>query len=516
MGKGKRIREERAAEREAQRESMIKKAKKDRAKKVWTIVVSSVLIVGLLGGVWYHVISSAAYTSGIIQRNTVVLQTANYKVDAAMLTYYFNNELNNMVNSNSSVLSSIGLDTTKSLKSQSCPYYSDGGTWYDYFSDAAASAAKSNLYLAEKAYEEGITLDEADKATVQSYIDQYYAYADENDLSRKEILALMFGRGVKEIDVRNCLELSTLASKFVRTWQDALDYTDDEINAYYDENKDSFIMVDYLSYTVKATDTANEDTYADAKKQADELAAVRGADAFKNWVEDTYRASTPVTEEFTQADQDEGAKEELDAIEYTNMSEGMIGSTDVSDWLFDEAKVGETYILDDEKGSYTVYLCTQEVHRDESLTHTVRQIFLSDETYGEDGETKEKANSVLAEMKKAGLKDETFATYALEYSEDTNTSAIGGLCENYADADLMEEVAEWVEADARKEGDFEAIAVDGGYVLCYYVGEGVQAWKADCIAAMESEDYSKAYEGWQKDITLTENEKGYDKISSLL
>ncbi len=516
MGKGKRIREERAAEREAQKELQIKKAKNDRIKRISIIAVSVVLILSLVGGVAYHMISSAVYNSGSAQRNTTVLETENYKVDAAMLSYYFNYELNNLVNTYSSSLSSLGLDTTKSLKTQDCPYYSDGGSWYDYFRDVAASTAKNNLYLAEKANEEGIALDDTDKASVQVIIDGYYDYAETNNLNKNEIFSVMFGRGVKEADVRKCLELSSLASKFVRTWQDALDFSDDEIKEYYEKNKDSFHKVDYLSYAVKAADTAKKETYDAAKKDADALAAVGNVDGFKNWVEKAYRDANAVTEKFTQNDQDAGAEDALEAIEYTGITKGMVGNSDASDWLFKEAEEGDTFIVDDKKGTYTVYFCIKEVYRDESVTHTIRQILLTDATYGEDGETKEKAEELLAEMKKAGLTDNTFATYATKYSEDTNSSGIGGLCENYADGALLDEVAAWTKEKGRKEGDFEMVAFDGGYALCYYIGEGVLAWEADCISALASEEYNKSYEAWQKDIKITENEKGYNKISSLL
>lgn len=516
MGKGKRIREERSAVRESQKETKIKKAKSDKIKRISIIAVAVVLIVSLFGGVMYHVISSAAYNSGRVQRNTVVLETKNHKVNAAMLTYYFNYELNTMVNTYSNDLSSLGLDTSKSLKSQDCPYYSDGGSWYDYFRDVAASTAKSNLYLAEKADEKGVVLDEVDQASIQAVIEDYYSYADTNDYSRKDIFSLMFGRGVKEADVRDCLELTALASKYVRTWQNALEYSDEEISEYYEKNKSNFQKVDYLSYAVKAEDTAKKDTYDAAKAKADALAAVGSADAFKAWVEKDYRNANALTEKFTQADQDKGAKEAVETIEYTGINTGMVGNTDASNWLFKEAKDGDTFIVDDKKGTYTVYFCTREAYRDESVTHTIRQILLSDSTYGKDGKAKDMADKLMAEMKKAGLTDVTFATYATKYSDDSNSANVGGLCKNYADSSFLDEVAAWNKVETRKEGDFEAVAYDGGYALCYYIGEGVAAWEADCISGLTSKDYSEAYETWQKDVKLTENEKGYDKICSLL
>lgn len=513
MGKGKRIREGRAAEKEALKAAAIRKAKKDKVKKIGIIICSIAIVVALVAGTLTHTISSAVKSSGKIMRDTAVVESENFKVDAAMMSYYFNYNYNSTVGNNQETYESLGLDTSKSLKTQACSFLEDGGTWFDYFLDSALSTAKGDLYLAENAKKEGLELSETDENSIQSVIDEYYDYAEENNIKKDSIFSLMFGQGVKEGDVRNCLELSTLASKFVREWQDSLEYSDDAYDKFYKENIDNYKMVDYLSYTITASDTKDEETYAAAKEKAEELAGVAGEQAFKDFVEAEYRKDNEITDEFTKEEQDEGAKEALDKLLTSDATKGNIGDTDISTWFFESAAKGDTYIHDDESGAYTVYYCTAEPHRNEDITRTIRQIILTESNYGGAEEVEKQAIALQAEMKEKGLDEETFETYASKYSEDTNTSGIGGLCENYHENYFVDGVSDWAFNEARKAGDFDAVKYDSGYALCYYVGEGLPSWKADCKRDMINEDYEEAYEGWEKEIELTVNEAGYSKIS---
>ena len=515
MGKGKRIRESRAAEKEALKVAAIQKAKKDKIKKIGIIICSIAVVVALVAGTLAHTISSAIRSSGKVMRDTSVVESDNFKVDAAMMSYYFNYNYNSTVGNNRETYESIGLDTTKSLKSQACAFLDDGGTWFDYFLDSALSTAKGDLYMAENAKKDGMELTEADQTSIQSVIDEYYDYASENNISKDSIFSLMFGQGVKEEDVRNCLELSTLATKYNLKWQDSLEYTDDDYDKFYEENIDNYKLVDYFSYTFTASDTKNKDTYAAAKEKAEALADVGGEQAFKDFVETEYRNNNEITDKFTKEDQDEGAKKELDKLPTIGATKGNIGITNLTKWFFEEAEKGDTYIHDNESGAYTVYYCTAEPYRNEGITRTIRQIILTESNYGKGDALEEQAIALQAEMKEKGLTEETFETYASKYSDDTNTSRMGGLCENYREDYFVAGVSEWAFNEARKAGDFDAVKYDGGYALCYYEGKGLPVWKADCKRDMINADYEEAYKEWEKEIKLTINEAGYNKISIL-
>ena len=140
---------------------------------------------------------------------------------------------------------------------------------------------------------------------------------------------------------------------------------------------------------------------------------------------------------------------------------------------------------------------------------------MTEGTYGKD-KVKDKANEIFEAMKKEGLTEETFKKYCSEYSENTSSNSNGGLCENYKESSFEGNIGRWTFSADRKVGDFEVVEIDGGYAICYYVGEGIAAWKSDCTADKKNSDYSAAMEAWKKEITLTENEKGYNKIPDVV
>ncbi len=510
MGKGQRVRESRAAEKEVKKIAAVKKAKKQRTTVITSSIIAGVLVLCLLAGFVYQTVYTNAFNRGDIQRKTVVLQTENYTIDAAMMSYFFYSQYNSFANSYSDYISSIGLDTAKSLRNQNCTFKS-GSTWFEYFCDEAGAQVKEMLYLAEKALVAGLTLNDEDQAEIQEAIDSYKTYAKENSYNESKIFSLFFGNGVQESDVRKCMELSTLSSNYLKSYKDALNYTDEQIEQYYKDNMDSYRYVNYYSYVIEAEDVDDNKTYEAAKNKAYQLAAVPSTEAFAAWVENEVRSTTKITEEFTQEDLEAHVEETLAGLQLNKATH--IADNEASDWLFNTAKVGQTYVEDDEAGTYTVYYLTATPYRDESPTKNIRQIIFTAEAHDkDDAAAKEAADKVLAELIEAKWDEHTFEHAAAEHSADTATYGNGGLCENYSKDSFDTAVGNWAFAAGRAAGDYELIKIDGGYAICYYISDGTIAWKADCITDKKNDEYTAAYETWTKEITLTESKEGYNKI----
>ncbi len=521
MGKGQRVRATRAAEKEAMKATLAKNAKKKQRSTIAMSVIAIILVLCVVGSLAYSIVHGIAFDRGDIQRKAVVLETENYKVDAAMMSYFFYSQYNSFVSSlasssdeNNNYLSMYGLDTTKPLRSQKTIFSSDGSSWFDYIASESASQVKELLYRAEKGIETGKKLDDADQANIQEQIDYVIEAAAENSIKEKDAFSAYFGTGVKEGDVRKCLELAMMANKYYDEFSDALVYTDDEIDAYYKKNIDSYRYVDYYSYDVVASDTKDSKTYAAAKARAEQLAALKDTKAFAAWVEKDYRDNNPVSEDLTEEDLKENLDEILTGLSTKKMT--LQKDDEISDWLFNDAKVGDTKINDDESGKYTVYLLTATPYRDEQITKNIRQIVFLNSAYDKKDETtKAKAEEVKAALEAAGYTEEAFLEKAEEFSADSATASVGGLCENYKSNDFDATVSTWVFDAKRKSGDVEILKIEDGYVLCYFVGDGLPAWKADCVSAKKDDDYSAAYEEWVKNIPLTENKDSYDKIPDI-
>ena len=80
MGKGQRIRAERAVENEAKKEQLAKQKKKSKITKITVSVIAILLILGIVGGFVYNSVRAAALKRGDLQRETVILKTDNFTV----------------------------------------------------------------------------------------------------------------------------------------------------------------------------------------------------------------------------------------------------------------------------------------------------------------------------------------------------------------------------------------------------------------------------------------------------
>ena len=162
MGKGQRSREARAGQKEEQKKVIAKKKLQKKIKKIVGISITSVIALALV----FMVVFNAVSSTGFFLRNTVAMETDNFKIDNAMMTYFVKNQYYNYANTNGEMLEALGLDPQKSLASQS---YGDG-TWLDFFLSSAKTQANSTLLFAEKAKADGIELTDEDYANIDETI----------------------------------------------------------------------------------------------------------------------------------------------------------------------------------------------------------------------------------------------------------------------------------------------------------------------------------------------------------
>ena len=165
MGKGNRTRADQEAKQLAaaqKKQAQAEAQKKAKRNKVIGIVCA-VLAVALIG-------STLAYnkmvSSGFFMRQTTVASTENYSLDQTHASYFYNSAYSNFMNTYGDMASYFGLDTSKSLKSQSCMML-ESGTWFDYFMSSAQSDMKSVLLFAEEAKARGLELDAEDRAQIK-------------------------------------------------------------------------------------------------------------------------------------------------------------------------------------------------------------------------------------------------------------------------------------------------------------------------------------------------------------
>ena len=157
------------------------------------------------------------------------------------------------------------IDTSKSLKDQTCPFDADGGSWDDYFKSSAEQSLTQLTAVYNKAIEEGYALTDDESAEIDTAVESYREYGKSLGFATlNKFLSAYFGAGNSEKTVRANMEQELIASRYVDDVYNAFTYTDEELDAYYAENADSYDRVNVLYTLISAS--ANEDEGIDAEE----------------------------------------------------------------------------------------------------------------------------------------------------------------------------------------------------------------------------------------------------------
>ena len=448
--------------------------------------------------------------SGVLYTRTTALTIGDESYSPAEVNYYYANEYHNMVNQYGNYISMFGLDTSSGfsgLDKQSCPMLEDG-TWRDYFLQSAKTNMVQVKALTDYAKAHDISLTDEEIAEVDASIAQLSEHAKTGGYSSaNNLLAANYGNGVTTALVRQASLDTALASKVYNETYDALSYTADELEAGYQSFNGEEDLFDFMLYTVTAavdegeeapSDVAKVEAHADA--EAVSMAYTDGTD-----IEDIQeRFEVAVESQF-----------EGEAPTLRSSVHGSSLNALYKEWLLDAGRqAGDVSVFDDDSGSsVVVFLSRSDNHY---LTANVRHILVKaeaseDGTYSDEAKAaaKARAEEILAEFEAGDKSEESFATLATLYSEDDGSKTNGGLYENVAKGQMVQEFNDFLFA-GRKSGDTGIVYGENGnyagYHVMYYVGEGrqysdilaedslrtadMQAWMEEATAGYEAVDGS--------------------------
>lgn len=489
----------------ARQEEARKKAK-SKLRWTWGTIGVIVLIAAIL-----------FLNSGFFFKHTTAATVGEHSFTPAEVSYRYAGEYNNFVNQYGSYAAMFGLDTSMGLAgldSQTCSMI-ENGTWKDYFMQAAEQQLVQNAALLDYAAENGITLDEDELAEVDANFEgldeaaklQGYGSAD-------KFFAAAYGSGVDVKIVRQAALDDALASKAYQQVREAKDYTGAELEEYYQGLNGESDVFEYAYYRVAAetvestdadgntTNAATEETMAAAKETADAILAA--------YNELNATADIAGVEGYVSQLDAAIAGEIADGVstQRSNVSGSSLG--DYKDWLMGSRSTGDATVIEAADTGYDVliYLDRNDNHYP---TANVRHILIkavadADGNYTDEAkaEALTKAEDILTEWKAGDKTEDSFAALAEQYSEDSGSNQNGGLYENVAHGQMVEEFDEFCFA-GHKSGDTAIVYGDNGsyagYHVMYYVGEGEQY--SDYIARTQM--LSEYMNQW-----LTELTEGYE------
>ena len=352
------------------------------------------------------------------------ITVGDHEIQKAEFDYYYYSSLNSCASTYGSYLSYFGLDTSKPLDQQQ---YSDTMTWDDYFQQQAVNQLKNVYALTDEANEKGFEYDAT--SDYDDMVSSIQSYAEQQGVSEDEYCKSVFGSDATLEGIKPYVEMSGLASAYYNDVQDNIEVTDDEINTYYDENKDNYDSVDYRVCKIEA-DMPEEETEAETEAQTETVAESSSETAVTESQTETESETMSAEESEAAAKAEEEAKAaamaeakakaddmlskitdeasfekvygdyatdaSTDSLN-TDKKKSSISPTDVANWLFDaDRQAGDTTVIEDTANNayYVVYF--KDRYLDHTKTVDVRHILISADTASTDTAETEETETAAA------------------------------------------------------------------------------------------------------------------------
>ena len=188
---------------------------------VYTVigVIVAVLVAALL--IWH---------SGIFQRGKTALTVGGRDYSVTDVNYYFTYYMNQAYST-----SGGAFDPSKDLRTQ----YTDEEqtkSYFDQFLDSTIEQLKKISALETAASEAGYTLSDDDKAYVDEAISSTKKAAESYGYAYDGYLKAMYGKYMTPSAFKTCVEREALVNGYQSAYADSLGITDEDIQAYYEEN----------------------------------------------------------------------------------------------------------------------------------------------------------------------------------------------------------------------------------------------------------------------------------------
>ena len=357
--------------------------------------------------------------------NGTYIKVGEHELTKLEYDFYNKSVINNYISANSYFLPYMGLDTTKDFEDQ--PYYgSESMTWKDSFDEMTVSRIQEVKALADEATANGFTYDEA--AEYESFNANLKTSAAGAGLSEREYYKEVYGEYATAARVEEFVKETLLASAYYDKLTEDYAPSQEEIDAYYGENKNNYDTVSYRSYAFNLADVTSESEEADRIAAVEELQ--KSAEEFKTRLE-TGEDFNALCAEYTE-DAELKASYENAETDYSlneNASYSSVSYT-YSDWLFDEVRTaGEITIIPDESTATCYVVKFESRNKDEETVNQSISDTLANEAATEyvNGvvESSYAVTDVEGDMKYLVIPEETEETT----DDTTDETAVEGITE---------------------------------------------------------------------------------------
>lgn len=479
--------------------------------KVISIVLCAVIVLGIVGFSlnYYGALQRVIRIGGVGSEQPVTIAEYEYyymraynqvRYQAQYYEYYYQ--------------TSMGYDTSLAPDEQTQTTKDNDGneiTWAEKLHNDTIELIQLHKAYYNEALKRGLELDEADKAYIDQQIEDLREEAEgagstgtddqpKVKYSLNAYLRKVYGGSINERFLRKQLKIQLLAQKYLaeRTDEIAEGYEQADIDAAYKEDTSKYDFVTFRAYTFKTTELTAEENETDeqlkARQEKADAEVKKTANDFYGAVKNEATFTAKAKELNKDTENYDVDKDTLYSMLKDSVSQNF--SEDAAKWLFESStKVGTTKLFsDEENGKYIVVLAVKAPHQEQTVT--ARHILFStqDQNTGSDlsdeeiAEKKNQAEDVLKQFNEGSKTEESFAALAVKYTEDSGSSANGGLYENIYPGQMVAEFNDWCFDESRQPGDVEMVKTDYGYHIIYFIAKDGTNYYDSAIRASKAED----------------------------
>lgn len=465
--------------------------------------------------------ASAVWNSNIIPRMAAAVSADGKNYTAAQVDFWYNITANTTIGRWDYMASYLGLDTSKSLDEQTISDSAAemleteaGITWKEYFLQRGIQQMVSAAKALEMAAEDGYQFSDSVQEEIDETIESLTTRAAASGVSLGQYLKATQGVGMTAGLYRAELRKYLQYQDYVQNYYDSMEYTPEELEAYYEENTGDYDLVAYQADYLRGTAASTTDDEGNPVEPTEEESAA------------AHEAAEAKAQEIYAAYQGGASLESLagtdDSISYysgTDTPRDELG-TDLADWLYDaDRKDGDSAVIPSGENFYVAVF--QGRHRDENKTVDIRHILITPETgelsEGDEGYEEEqarlkeaakaKAEEIYQQWKDGEATEESFGELARENTADSNGEQ-GGLYEKVYEGQMVQTFNDWCFDPARQSGDTGIVETEYGFHIMYYVGGNVPRWQAQVEADVKANDFEEWTKSLYADADITRHDFG--------
>ena len=453
------------------------------------------------------------YNSGIIQSKAVAATIDGVDYNAGYMQYYYGSVAENEVYAayNGQSAFNPGIDPSEQIQDKET-----GTTYHDYFIAQSLETAQSTIALCKAADAAGFVLDEEALKVQSDAMASLSTQAIVNGFSNVEgYLQGTYGPYMTIEIFENLFEQQVISAYYSRQYLESLEYSSDEYDAYYTENKN--VLDSYELSHVLLRAEVEDKTDADGKKielTEEELKAALAE------VNATVSAQADEIETALKADENAeelGKKYDAFGAYESEQVVGSVVNTSYAEWAMDaDRKAGDTTIATYEGADFTMYYVVKFEGRaqDNTATADIRHMLIAAElddgvgipTEAQYAASKEKAEKILAEWNAGDATEDSFAALVTANTADTASAASGGLLTGIS-ANSNYVVTDWSLDESRTVGDAGIVKNDKsnikGHHVVYFQAWGEPVWKITAESAMIEADFTAWSQALVADVTAT-------------